>query len=71
MSKYTIDELEEMNEQLHELESTAHNVREDVLHAIKLKRHIEIGNEPDEEMKLMKEDLEQLQNKITKSILEL
>jgi len=71
MSEYTIEELETMNEQLNQLESTAHNLRSDVLDAIKLKRHIDIGNEPDEEIELMKSDLNELQEEITKQILKL
>lgn len=61
--EYDIRELEQMNRKLDNLESAVRRLRENVLDAIRLKHEIDESTD-EEEIELMKDDLEDLEDKI-------
>lgn len=63
MSEYDIDELEEMNEMLHEMESNAHNLRSIVLELIHTTRTLDDTSD-EEEVEVLEAERDELENKL-------
>lgn len=63
MSEYDIDELEDMNEMLHRMESNAHNLRSIVLELIYTMRTLE-DTDVEDEVEALEAEREELENKL-------